>query len=143
MRFLILVVMTGCVVVRPPTPSERPRWQLARDVTDTLDADCLLARAFVRKSGKTGIGMSVALHSRRDCDFTPTTISLHLDTGATLAIAAPPPTQLHGRSLLYAWWPLAFDNNTAWNDGARAGTLSIGYTVAGKPGTWTIAMVQQ
>ena len=141
MRFLILAALPACVVVRPPELSERPRWRIAGD--DTLDAECVLARALVRKSGKEGIGLTIALHSRGDCDFTPTTISLQLATGTSVALAAPPPTVLHGRSLLYAWFPLAFDNNAAWNAGARAGTLAIGYTIAGKPGTWTIAMVQQ
>jgi hypothetical protein len=139
-RFVILL-LAGCVAIRPPELHERPLWRITGN--DMLDADCVIARAFVRKSGKQGIGMAVQLHSRTDCTFAPTSIALVFADGSTQSLPLPPPTLLHGRSLLYAWYPLAFDNNAAWNAGKHDATLALAYTAGTRTGTWTIGMHEQ
>jgi hypothetical protein len=139
-RVALLVLVTGCVVIRAPEDRERPRWHITGH--DELDADCVSARALVRKSGKQGIGMAVQLRSRTDCTFTPTSLALVLH-GDAIAFPTPPPIVLHGRSQLYAWLPLRFDNNAAWNRGVRDGVLALAYTAGGQTGTWNIEMHQQ
>ena len=129
-------------MVREPFEVERPQWHLTT-THDTVETGCVIARALVRKSGKQGIGLTIALHSLRDCDFTPTQITLAFRDGPSRTFATPPPTALHGRSLLYAWYPLAFDNNAAWNDDDNSATLTIAYTVEGTPHTWQLAMEQR
>jgi hypothetical protein len=138
----LLVLLGGCVVVRPPFDIERPQWHLTK-TDESVETDCVSARALVRKSGKQGIGLTIALRSRRDCDFTPTQITLAFRDGGSHTFATPPPTTLRGRSLLYAWYPLAFDNNAAWNDDHDVAALTIAYTVEGKTHTWQLAMEQR
>ena len=137
---LVLVLLAGCVVTRGPSIDERPRWRLADD--GKLDAGCLSARAMVRKSGKQGIGIAVQLRSHGDCAVRFTGARLEL-AGASLPIATPPSLDLAGRSQLYAWWPVAFDNNAAWNDGRATAALVVDYAVPGATGSWRIAMEQR
>lgn len=142
MRFAILaVVVSGCVVIRPPTTEERPRWRITAN--DVLDDDCLIAHALIRKSGKSGIGMSLQLRSRQDCVFTTTSASLVFPNGSSLPLATPPPVELHGRSQLYAWLQLGFDNNEAWNRGRNTAVVTFAYTIGAKAGTWKIGVHQQ
>lgn len=141
MRLLALALLAGCVVMRPPNDGERPRWRITHD--EQLDADCVSARALIRKSGKQGIGMAVQLRSRTDCTFAPTTAALVFPDGATLALPVPPPTPLHGRSQLYAWYVLGFDNNAVWNAGRNDAVLALGYIAGASTGTWTIGLHQQ
>jgi hypothetical protein len=139
-RIALLALVTGCVVIRPPELTERPRWRITGN--DELETDCVSARALVRKSGKQGIGMAVQLRSRMDCTFTPTSVALVLH-GETITLATPPPIELRGRSQLYAWLQLGFDNNAVWNRGANDGVLAVVYTAGAQTGTWQIAMHQQ
>jgi hypothetical protein len=139
-RDALLVLVTGCVVIRAPELAERPRWHITGH--DQLDTECVSARALVRKSGKQGIGVAVQLRSRMDCTFTPTSVALVLH-GETIALPTPPPIMLHGRSQLYAWLQLGFDNNAAWNRGDNDGVLALAYTAGTQTGTWSIEMHQQ
>jgi hypothetical protein len=141
-RFALLVpLIAGCVVIRAPLLDERPRWRITGG--DQLDTDCVSARALIRKSGKQGIGMAVQLRSRMDCTFAPTAVTLELRGAPAITLATPAPVVLHGRSQLYAWLQLAFDNNAAWNAGANDAVLALAYMAGGQPGTWKIAMHQQ
>ena len=141
MRVLLLVALTGCVVVRPPKPTERPIWRVTED--KQLDVDCVSARPLVRKSGKQGIGIALQLKSRGDCDVRFTVAHLHFADGTRVGIDPPSPQALPGRSLVYVWWPVRFDNNAAWNAGRRSGDLELAYAINGATGTWRIAMVEQ
>ena len=96
MRVALLVLVTGCVVIRAPELAERPRWRITGH--DQLDTDCAIARALVRKSGKQGIGMAVQLRSRMDCTFA-TSLALVLPARPRAANAAA--VVMHGRSQLY------------------------------------------
>lgn len=135
-------VLAGCVITRPPKESERPRWRLAGDAT--FDAGCALGRAFIRKSGKTGFGVTLQWRSRGDCNVAIEAVKLQLEGGGTITVPPLAPVALPGRSVVYTWLPVPFDNNTAWNDGYDRGTLELGVAVAGAPATpWRIAVQQQ
>ena len=135
-------VLAGCVVTRPPHESERPRWRLAGEAR--FDAGCAIGRAFVRKSGKTGFGVALQWKSRGDCRVALDAVHLQLEHGATIAVPVIPPIELPGRSLVYAWLPVPFDNDQAWNDGLDRATLELAVAVAGAPATpWRIPVVQQ
>ena len=138
---VVLVALSGCVVMRPPRTDERPLWRITED--NRLDADCLIARAMVRKSGKQGIGMTLMLKSRGDCAVTFDTARIALTNDILLNVKPPSAQQLPGRSLIYVWWPIAFDNNRVWNAGYRKGRLQIGYTIGGQFRVWEIAMEQR
>lgn len=116
---------------------EYPRWRFT-DAAE-MDSGCVLARSFIRMSGKSGVGVTVELRSRGDCTVRFARAELVLD-GVRAPATLPEPVALHGRSLVYVWLPFVFDNERAWNDGKRAGTFEIELEVAGAAApTWRIA----
>lgn len=138
----VCAVLAGCVVTRPPRDNERPRWRIADDIH--FDAGCASGRAFIRKSGKTGFGVTLQWKSRGDCTIALDAVHLRFDHGGKVAVPAIAPLTLPGRSMVYAWLPVAFDNNEAWNDGLDRATLELSVAVAGAPATpWRIPVVQQ
>jgi hypothetical protein len=126
---LVLLVVAGC---GDPAKARRyPRWIVAPAMTQEVTwRDCAGVRAFVRKSGKQGIGVAVELRSRTDCAVTVPRAELILDDGtrAAATLEVPP---LRGRSLLYLWLPVHFDGDAAFNNGARAGRLELDLAIAG------------
>lgn len=117
-----------------------PRWRLTGG-TEYAN-DCVEATGFVRVSGKTGVGMSVQLRSRRDCAVQVTRAELVLGDRRYPA-ELPPAQTLPGRSLIYLWLPFAFDNNAAWNDGRRRGQFELELTANGQPLAWTLPAVHE
>ena len=136
---LALVLVTACVVVKPT--DVLPRWRLT-GVAD-LDAGCVLARAFVRKSGKDGFGLAVQLRSRGDCTVTIGRADLVFADGARVAANPGQPRHvLAGRSLIYIWLPIAFDNNAAWNAERNAAVLEIAVGADAAQTTWKLPVEQ-
>lgn len=114
-----------------------PRWTF--DAPPRLSADCLEAEAFVRTSGKTGVGLTVALRSHRTCPVRITRAELVL-ARERVAAELPEAQTLPGRSLTYAWLPFAFDNNAAWNRDDRTGRFEVDVAIGdAAPTTWTFA----
>jgi hypothetical protein len=113
-----------------------PRWTLA-DATPRR-VDCVEAQAFVRVSGKTGVGVTLALRSRGDCVVR--IARAELVVGDTRFPAELPAAQtLPGRSLVYLWLPFPFDNEALWNDGRRRGQFELALDVNGVTGApWII-----
>ena len=139
MRVLLLMLaVTGCVVVRPPKPAERPVWHVLDD--KPLDVECAIARAHVRKSGKQGIGIALQLNTRGDCAIAFSSAQLAFADGTRIELTPPAQQQIPGRSLVYVWWPARFDNNAAWNAGRHRGELVLAYAINSAQGTWRIAM---
>jgi hypothetical protein len=139
---LLAAGLAGCVVVRPPYPAERPRWQLVDSVKQS-EVACVIAQPIMRRSGKEGVGVQLMLKSRGDCSVRFTSARLAFASGNTIAVDVPPAQNLPGHSLLYAWWPIRFDNNAAWNRGENLAELHLAYDIAGKQGEWTFPMVQR
>ncbi len=142
MRLLLaLVLVSGCVVTRPPRVEERPRWSLIAPAS--YAASCVEAVAWIRKSGKTGIGVSLRLRSRGDCSFAIRSSRFVVGTYA-IVTGSLAEIRLPGRSQLYAWLPVKFDNDALWNDDRNDATLELDVTVAGQPApTWSIPVHQQ
>jgi hypothetical protein len=132
-------------VTRAPQMSERPRWRLVA-AEARYEGGCALARAFVRKSGKQGFGVALQLRSRGDCSFAIRGARLQFAGGPTLEIPSGvvAPVTLPGRSLLYAWLPIGFDNDAAWNADRDDATLELAVEIAGQPTTpWRLQVHQQ
>jgi hypothetical protein len=138
---LAVALVSGCVVTRPPHVEERPRWRLIAPAS--YAASCIDGAAWIRKSGKTGIGLSLRLRSRGDCSFairgSRLVVGGHaIPTGSLAEIRLP------GRSQLYAWLPVRFDNDALWNDDRNDATIELDVVVAGQPAsTWSIPVHQQ
>ncbi len=142
MRLAVVLALAGCVVTRPPRIDERPRWYLASDAT--WDSRCVSARPFVRKSGKLGFGVALQLRSRMDCTFQIVGATLTFAHGSTETLEGMPPVHMIGRSQLYAWLPVAFDNNAAWNAHDNDATLALAIKLDGEATpTFTIPVMQR
>ena len=140
-RALLLVLLGACVVTRPPELAERPRWRLTAPAT--YAADCAQADAFLRKSGKTGLGLSLRVRSTGGCTFTITASRIVFGRRVVPA-GAVGPLALPGRSQLYAWLPIKFDNDAVWNDDRNDATIELDVAVAaGTTTTWRIPVHQQ
>lgn len=136
---LFFVLCAGCVVIEPTRV--RPRWHTTDGAE--LESGCAIAHAFVRKTGKTGFGLAVQLKSRGDCSVELGRAELVFSDGAR-SVANPglARQELHGRSLVYAWLPIALDNNEAWNEGRNAAVLEIAVAIGDARSTWRIPLVQ-
>jgi hypothetical protein len=124
---LALVTLVGC-----NSSSSRPRVypRMVAQETDVAWRDCAGIRAFVRKSGKQGLGVTVELRTRRPCAITVARAELVLSDGAR-ARAELPPAAPPGRSLVYLWTPIRFDGTAAWLRGVRGGQLELDLVVDG------------
>jgi hypothetical protein len=114
---------------------EFPRWRFTGPAE--VDAGCALGRAFIRMSGKTGVGVNIQLRTRGDCRVRLARAELVLD-GVRAPATLPEPILLRGRSLVYVWVPFEFDNEAAWNAGRRDGTFEIDVEAGGTITTWRI-----
>jgi hypothetical protein len=118
-----------------------PRWTLSggRD----LRAGCAIADAFVRKSGKEGIGVTLELRSTHDCDVRITDVALVFPDGARARGDAPPPSKMIGRSLAYLWIPIRFDGDRVWNDELLHADLVLALDAGDAHGAWKIAATER
>jgi len=131
------LALGGCVVTRAPSPAERPRWRLTAPTT--FEHGCALGRAFIRKSGKTGVGMAVELRSRGDCTVAIARAELVLASGERVPAGFMPVPPLAGRSLIYTWVAFPFDNNAAWNRGDVDGAFELDLVTNGdRAPTWRL-----
>lgn len=136
MHRLVSVLVFGAAVAACGGPIRAyPRWSLERDTM--IDRGCVQAEAFVRMSGKTGVGMTVALRSHETCAVRFARAELVVD-GARFPAELPAAQTLPGRSLVYAWLPFAFDNDAAWNDGKRRGQFELEVIANDVSSTWII-----
>ena len=133
----MVVMITGACF---PGHVERayPRWTLAG--ARELRAGCAIADAFVRKSGKEGIGVTLELRSTHDCDVRISDVALVFPDGARARGDAPAAaTKMIGRSLAYLWIPIRFDGDRAWNDQRLRAELELAIDAGGDAKTWRIA----
>jgi hypothetical protein len=132
----VIVLLLGALAACGGAYRDYPRWRLTAPAP--ARTDCVEAQAFVRVSGKTGVGVSVQLRSFGDCAVRIARAELVLGDRRYPA-ELPPPQTLPGRSLVYVWLPFAFDNNAAWNDGRRSGRFELQLEANGHTGeTWII-----
>ena len=131
----MVVMITGACF---PGHVERayPRWTLqgARD----LRAGCAIADAFVRKSGKEGIGVTLELRSTHDCDVRVSDVALVFPDGARARGDAPAAQKMIGRSLAYLWIPIRFDGDRAWNEQRLRAELDLAIEAGDAHGAWRI-----
>jgi hypothetical protein len=125
---LLLVALAACG--DPRHPRHYPRWVI-EPAAEVAWRECVGARAFVRRSGKQGLGVTLELRSRTDCAVTIARAEVTLEDGTRAAGEPPPLDGLHGRSLVYLWMPVRFDGDRAWNRGVRHGQLELTLALGG------------
>jgi hypothetical protein len=131
--------LAGC----PPSRYVRdyPRW--IADGGRDLRVGCAIADAFVRTSGKEGVGVTVEVRSLGDCDARITSAAMVFPGGSRVAAELPDQPALRGRSLVYRWIALPFDGDRAWNDGVRSAALELEVRAGGASRRWRIPLTQR
>lgn len=85
---------------------------------------CVELDAYVKKSGKTGVGLVLALRPvAASCNVELESASLDIGGEHVAASALPSPQRLHAATYLYLAFP--FDNEAAWNAGRNDGALRL------------------
>lgn len=139
---VIAIVMLGaCVVTRAPRLDERPRWRLT--TVPAWSAGCVLGEAWVRKSGKEGFALALRLRSIQTCRVAIAGGTLSLDGGGQIKLPPIAQHDLVGRSLIYTWVPVRFDNDAAWNDEHHRATLTLDMVVDGAAAPWAMPLEQK
>jgi hypothetical protein len=138
---LVVSLLCGCVVMQAPALNERPRWRLDGDAR--FEGDCVHGRAYIRKSGKQGVGITLELRSTSDCTIEVPRVHLWWADGTSEPRPGIAPLVLHGHSLAYAWLPVDFDNDAAWNGGRDTARVEVDVVVAGRSERWRIPMRQR
>jgi hypothetical protein len=132
---VIAIAAYLCAATSPPRysyPRSYPLWKL--DSGELAPAGCAELRAWVSKSGKQGVGVTLRLSPRPGapkCDVR--VVGAGLDVGRTRVAAArlPEPVTVGAGPAQHVYLPFAFDNEAAWNRGDRSGALVLQLTVDG------------
>lgn len=146
---LIVSLLLGACT-DPRHPRTYPRW-----VTDSTNAgtaadpevkwaDCAGLRAFVRKTGKEGIGVTLEVRSRTDCPARIASAGITFPDRSVAPATIPAVPELRGRSLRYLWMPIHFDGDARWNEGTRKAQLHVQLEIDGAPQpalTWPLIVL--
>lgn len=121
----------------PQYPRNYPAWTLTSGQTQTMG--CAHGKAWVSKSGKTGVGLSLQVTRKaQPCAVRFQSARLVLD-GAPPVPSSRVPNE--GDSVLYI--PFPFDNNRMWNNEIRSGTFELALRINGEPVTWSLGAVHR
>jgi hypothetical protein len=123
----LLGMLAVCAATPAPSyPRNFPRWQVTGDGARQLA--CGQARAWVSRSGKTGVGLSIEAPG---CDLRVEAAALVIDE-----------TRIPGQALVddrgRPYLAFAFDNEALWNQGRRAGTFVLELEAGGDPVSWEL-----
>lgn len=135
----------ACVATSAPrAPRQFPMWEVAATPQET---DCARITPVVSKSGKRGVGLTLAVRGLRagSCQVQVRAAHLHLTSAEIPPVAfqpsaqAPAEVQVLGGQLQYIYLPFLFDNNRQWNRKVRQGHFAIDLNVAGRAlPTWQL-----
>lgn len=123
--------VTGFIAVAcAATPAPRyqrdyPFWQLGGETAPVLG--CAETAAWVVKSGKTGLGLTVRLHATGGaCQVDLASATVRLANGG---VAGGAPERRHIAlarcQVEHVYVPFQFDSEAAWNLGVRSGTIEL------------------
>lgn len=142
------VAITAWACVATPAPRyarNYPAWEL--DVETGRMVGCAKVSAWVAKSGKQGLGVTVRLDglTPERCEVRVAEAGFTLVGGAVVRPDALPATTLRGREAPeYLYLAFAFDNEAAWNRGQRQGMLALRLTAGSADSAeWTFRMTHR
>lgn len=120
---LVFVLCSGCLL--PESPRRYPAWERTTEGAQVL-ADCAEVDAWVSKSGKEGVGVSLELRGRSTvpCVVTITAARLRVGGEEHVAQLLPPPPTLRLGQRVHAYLAFPFDGDRAWNAGVD-GALTV------------------
>ncbi len=126
------VLFAAAASIATPAPQMRrnyPAWELA---TQTSRVGCAELTAWVSKSGKQGLGITLELVSiEHGCRVEFDAAEIDVGGQRVAALSLPPALSLEAPQRVYL--PFAFDNEAAWNDGRREGQFRLALRARGAP----------
>lgn len=131
------VVAIACAATPAPRyQRDYPFWELRENQAPVLG--CAEAAAWVVKSGKTGLGLTVRFHATGGaCRVDLTAASLRLANGG---VARGVPDRRHldlaRCQVEHVYVPFQFDSESAWNLGIRSGTIELALATGGVRRAW-------
>lgn len=120
-----------------------PAWVVAGPAQ--RDVGCAQVEAWISKSGKQGLGVTLRFTSATEtsCYVQIASARVVLE-GATIASLTALPTAVAPPPTAYVYLPFGFDNEAAWNDRKNVAKLDLALTPAGGPEiTWEIPLEQR
>ena len=140
---LLLLVLAGCRSeyhwTSNPTMAV-PLW--TTQPAPPTEIGCVSVETWVAKSGKTGVGMTVALTARRPtCQVE--LVDAALSVGQRLVPAASDAVLVTGPRPTYRYLVFRFDNDQAWRSGGRTGTAAFTVRAEGATSRLDIPLEQR
>lgn len=135
----VSVIALACAATSAPRyPRNFPTWEIQGDVA--VESSCAEAMAWVVKSGKSGIGITVATRalSTAGCTVSIPRAELNLAGRPITATAGPASIELASCEVGHFYLPFAFDNEAAWNRGVRSGDFYIELVMDGDRHSWQL-----
>jgi hypothetical protein len=147
------VLLAGVASMATEQPPERGFALWGPDGAGSRAVGCATVEAWVSKSAKTGLGLTLGARARgREpaCTVAVEDATLYLSSGQEVRPGAALPRELtigdgsqaEGGGSIYL--PFAFDNNHAWNTGVRSATLRVTLRGQGEARvTWDVPLAQR
>lgn len=139
----LAIVAAGCIT--PPAPKPRisfPFWSV-REARGTK-VGCAQVIAWVSKSGKDGLGVSVQVASpEADCPVSIDEASVETSSLSVNASPLPPSRTVAKGEVVRAYLPFLFDNEAAWNRGDLEAKLVLHVTAGGEGRELQVPMIQK
>jgi hypothetical protein len=134
------VALACAATPAPRYQRDYPFWELRGETAPVLG--CAEAAAWVVKSGKTGLGLTVRLHATGGaCRVELAGASLRLADGTEVrGVPEKPRLQLARCQVEHVYVPFRFDSEAAWNLGVRSGTVELGVAAGGAPHRWRMGI---
>ena len=129
-RIALAAVAAACLATSRPTMRRNyPSWQLKHLGERKLA--CTRFDAYVKKSGKTGVGIVLAFRPERtSCAIAVLAAGLDIGGERVPASALPMVSGSSGPQFVYLAFP--FDNETAWNEERTRGSFHLKLSVGGR-----------
>jgi hypothetical protein len=105
-----------CAATQPPPPRCYPMWSVVEPAAVKLG--CSWVEAWISKSGKTGMGLSVGFHPvdpQSSCHAVLQAATFRANGLSIPALHLPAAIELEGTSDHQIYVPFAFDNQALWN----------------------------
>lgn len=133
-----LASIVACIATSQPLTRGYPEWTLEDGKTRI---GCARFDAWVSKSGKQGLGVNVLVESTSTDRCQVEILSATLDVGGEkIALATRPRAENLGEVPVTWYLPFAFDNEKAWNEERRSGTITLDVMTSGGAGRLETSM---
>jgi hypothetical protein len=125
-RTLVLVVAAIASMASPGIRMRRqfPEWRAVGQPPD-LDLGCGTARAWVSKSGKEGVGVTVRIAAEAGCEVEIREARFRVDGEDLVPLWPPSTAELASKPTIHVYMAFPFDGEKAWNHGSRKAVLRL------------------